>query len=121
MFKESFQISEHSVVGKALSSRVRAGMYVPGATERVAATYTWLHQVLQERVTSGGLAVSAPVLANMYRSLTEGYRAFQSCRTLVDTPVRRPRLVLLLLVTLGDGPYLAYDSSMDAMPFEPAA
>ena len=55
-------------------------MYVPGAAERVAATYTWLQQVLQERATDGGLGVPAPVLANMYRSLTEGYRAFQSCR-----------------------------------------
>lgn len=76
------------------------GMYVPGAAERVAATYTWLQQVLQERATMGGLGVPPPVLANMYRSLTEGYRAFQSCRTLVDTPFPFPwsQLVLMLLL-----------------------
>ena len=42
-------------------------MYVPGAAERVAAAYTWTHQLLQERLTAGGLAVAPPVLANLYR------------------------------------------------------
>ncbi|KAK9789401.1 hypothetical protein WJX73_006004 [Symbiochloris irregularis] len=76
------------------------GMYVPGAAERAAACYTWVHQLLQERLAAGGLGTPAPVLANVYRSLTLGYRSFQSCRTLVDTPFPFPwaQLVLMLLL-----------------------
>ena len=37
-------------------------------------------QCLQHRRREGGLQMAAPVLANAYRSLSDGYHAFQACR-----------------------------------------
>ena len=37
-------------------------------------------QILQQRMADGGLQIAAPIHANAFRSLSDGYQAFQSCR-----------------------------------------
>ena len=57
-----------------------AGMYVPGAAERVNMVYSWVLQLLQQRGMEGELVAPAPIAANMFHMLSQGLIAFESCR-----------------------------------------
>ena len=37
-------------------------------------------QILQARMAEGGLQIAPPIMANAYKSLSDGYQAFQGCR-----------------------------------------
>ena len=40
----------------------------------------WLYASLAARRHAGGLAMDAPVLANVWARLADGYAAFETCR-----------------------------------------
>ena len=54
---------------------------MPGATERVSVVYTWVQQLLQDRLREGGLCRDAPIGSRMWQVLTDGYLQFEQCRS----------------------------------------
>lgn len=57
-----------------------AGVYVPGAAERVNVVYAWMQQLMQERQRQGGLCKDAPIGSRAWQMWSEGYLAFEQCR-----------------------------------------
>jgi hypothetical protein len=57
-----------------------AGTYQAGAGERVNIVLGWLYASLAARRHAGGLDIDAPVLANVWARLADGYAAFEKCR-----------------------------------------
>lgn len=74
-----------------------AGVYHPGPGERVNVVLGWIYASLSARRHAGGLAIDAPVLANVWSRLADGYQAFEQCRMLSDTPFPWPWAQLLML------------------------
>lgn len=64
-----------------------AGTYQAGAGERVNIVLGWLYASLAARRHAGGLDIDAPVLANVWARLADGYAAFEKCRSV---PARHP-------------------------------
>lgn len=61
-----------------------AGHHVHGAPERVNIVYTWVHQLLQDRLRDGGLFQAAPIGARIWQLLSDGYGQFEHCRYVTD-------------------------------------
>lgn len=55
-------------------------MYQTGAGERVNIVIGWIYASLAARRHAGGLAMDAPVLANVWARLADGYASFEQCR-----------------------------------------
>jgi hypothetical protein len=58
-----------------------AGTYQAGAGERVNIVLGWLYASLAARRHAGGLDIDAPVLANVWARLADGYASFEACRS----------------------------------------
>ena len=57
-----------------------AGTYQAGAGERVNIVWGWVYASLAARRHAGGLDIDAPVLANVWARLADGYASFEACR-----------------------------------------
>ena len=68
-----------------------AGDYCAGAGERVNVVLGWIYARLSARRHAGGLAIDAPVLANVWARLADGYQAFEQCRCLPVVSAARIR------------------------------
>jgi len=79
-------------------STMSSGIYIAGAGERVNVVSGWLYSLLTARRHAGGLNIDAPVLANVWTRLADGYNSFEQCRMLVDTPFPFPWAQLLTLL-----------------------
>lgn len=74
------------------------GAYIAGPGERVNIVKGWLYTLLAKRRQAGGLAMDAPVLANVWARISEGYLCFEQCRMLVETPFPFPWAQLLTFI-----------------------
>lgn len=83
-----------------LASCNTGGAYMAGPGERVNIVKGWLYSLLAKRRNAGGLAMDAPVLANVWARISEGYHGFEQCRMLVETPFPFPWTQLLTLILL---------------------
>ncbi|WIA42693.1 hypothetical protein OEZ86_008645 [Tetradesmus obliquus] len=61
---------------------------------------SWVHELMLQRQTAGGLRMPAPILARVYTGLSDGLTAYEQCRKLADTPFPFPwaQFVLVMLV-----------------------
>ncbi len=57
-----------------------SGKHIPGASERVNIVYTWVQQLLQDRLKEGGLTRAAPIGSRIWQVLSDGYLQFEHCR-----------------------------------------
>jgi len=81
----------------------QTGLYVIGAQERVYTAFSWVQTLIAQRSdqTYGWKAVAPPTGVTIWRSLSDGFAAFEQCRALVDTPFPFPWaqvMVVLLLI-----------------------
>ena len=56
------------------------GTYIPGSAERVQQVYSWVHQLLRQSYKEGEQFMPPPIVANLYRMLSEGLLAFENAR-----------------------------------------
>ncbi|KAL3134602.1 hypothetical protein ABBQ38_006433 [Trebouxia sp. C0009 RCD-2024] len=93
---------EVTALGQMLAGhhRDQTGDAFVGATERVSAVYTWVQQLLQDRLNEGGLTRAAPIGSRIWQVLSEGYLHFEHCRAIADTPFPFPwaQVVLIMLI-----------------------
>lgn len=84
------------------SERERLAVVDPLHAERVYVVQSWIHHALVERYELEGLAVPAPLLAQIYAQISTGFSAFMQCKKLVDTPFPFPyaQIVLICLIIL---------------------
>ncbi len=84
------------------SERERLAVVDPLHAERVYVVQSWIHHALVERYELEGLAVPAPLLAQVYAQISAGFSAFMQCKKLVDTPFPFPyaQIVLICLIIL---------------------
>jgi hypothetical protein len=87
------QHAEHplGVIGGLLGCEMEA---LQGAdtlhAERVFVACMWCQRAMVERHQKRGIRQPAPIVAQNYRSLSEGMNAFMQCKKIVDTPFPFP-------------------------------
>jgi hypothetical protein len=55
-------------------------MYAPAPTERVHTLQAWLQQIIIERIHSGGVKASPPILARIHSALADSMLGYEQCK-----------------------------------------
>ena len=57
-----------------------AGTYVPGAAERVQVVYSWILQLIRQRIGEDRTNTPSPTATNMFHMFSEGLYQFEMAR-----------------------------------------